>query len=207
MLNVVCYWWRNWCGYWGPKYIEKLQNMLARNTTVDYKFHVFTDNMVMRGYYFNPFMKWNLNKFQCFDKKYGLEGRILTIDLDVLILDNIDDILKFDDEFITCEAAYQKGQAGGSIVGTTVQKGRDLWNFILQNKDTVEQETGGSERFFIRKYVPECTFWQDKYSGIYSYKKDCKDGVPSDARIIRMHGKPRPHEIRETSELVKKYWI
>lgn len=204
-LNVVCYWWGDWAGYWGPVYVKKLHTALKKHTTVDYNFYCFTDTpnaLEVPSIRFEPKYKWNLSKFQCHEY---LEGRVLILDLDMLILDNIDDILSFSESFITCEGAYQKGKAGGSIVGTTAEYGRELLSKIKNNKQKIEVETGGSERFFIRKYVKNCQFWQDKYPGIYSWKKDCQDKIPEDARIIRMHGNPRPHELI-TNKFVRETW-
>lgn len=45
-----------------------------------------------------------------------------------------------------------------------------------------------------RGFVPE--YWQDVLPGaLVSYKKDCGDGVPVDARVVVFHGPPRPWEV------------
>ena len=208
-INVVCYWWGDWAGYWGPIYVQKLYQALKRNTSVNFTFFCFTDEpdaLRVPSIKFSPKYKWNLNKFVCFDPQYGLEGRVLTVDLDLLILDNINDILCFKEEMITCEAAYKPNLPGGSLVGTTVDFGREnLFNPVKKNTQEVEQKTGGSERFFFRQYLANYDFWQRNYPGIYSYKVDCQDRVPDDARIIRFHGKPRPHECL-TSQLIEEHW-
>ena len=38
-------------------------------------------------------------------------------------------------------------------------------------------------------------YLQDSFGGIYSYKRHCRDGIPTDARIVCFHGRPRPHEV------------
>lgn len=191
-LTVVTYWWGDWCGNCGPKYVEKLYYALKEHTTVPYDFVCFTDQpekLNVPCVKFKPRFKWNLNKFEAYNH---LQGRILTLDLDTLILKNIDDILEFDEEFITCSGAYQPNKAGGSIVGTTAEYGyKNIWLPLINSTEKITKETGGSERFFFRKYLSNIEFFQNKYQGIYSYKVD---GMKSDARIVIFHGKPRPHE-------------
>jgi hypothetical protein len=210
VLNIVCYWWGDWAGFWGPLYVNKLYAALKRNSSVPFNFYCFTDAPqalpAVDTIYFKPDLKWNLNKYVCFYPEYNLKGRVLLIDLDVLITGNINHILDFDEDFITCEGAYQKGRAGGSLVGTNVDRGRELLQKILDKKEKVEKETSGSERFFIRNYVKNCHFWQPNYGGIYSFKVDCKKGLPDDACLVRFHGKPRPHEVLD-NYIVRKYWI
>jgi len=195
-INIVCFWWNDWCGTWGPAYVRKLYNDLQRYVTIPHNFYCFTDQpglLDVPSIIFTPKYKWNLNKFEAYNPEHGLTGKILTLDIDILILDNIDDILDYTADFITCEAAYRKGKAGGSIVGTTVEYGmKNIWRSLVENTEQVTRKTKGSERYFFRKYLDNVQFFQHHYQGIYSYKKD---GVPTDARIVRFHGRPRPHEV------------
>ena len=59
-----------------------------------------------------------------------------------------------------------------------------------------------SEALKNNKKKPE--FFQDLFSGIYSYKRNCKNGLPEDARVVCFHGKPRLHEIK--TDWVKEHW-
>lgn len=214
--NVVCYWFRNWGDGWGPTYVKRLYSALKRNTTLPFNFYCFTDKpdkifaefselcTQVQIIYFEPQFKWNLCKFQCFE--YPLQGKVITIDLDTIITSNLDHILNFTENFITCSGAYQTDKAGGSLVGTNAEYGEKLLRYIKENKKYVERNTSGSERYFIRKFVPKHSFWQNNYPGIYSYKVDCKKSLPNDAWIVRFHGSPRIHQVMD-EPLVQKYWI
>lgn len=201
MINVVCFWFRNWCGHYGPFYISSLYESIKKHTTTPFKFICFTDQpnkVSVPSIKFVPKYKWNLNKFIVFNPKYDLLGKVLTLDLDIVILKNINDIINFKEEFITCEAAYRKNTAGGSIVGTTINYGRkNIWQPLIENTEEITLKTGGSERMFYRLYLNNIEFFQHKYSGIYSYKRDVAgDQIKKDTRILRWHGKPRPHETK-----------
>lgn len=196
-VTIVCFWWNNWCGKHGPKYVSNLYESLKKHTTVPFNFVCLTDNpdkLKAPHQKFEPIYKWNLNKLQA----YHLNSeRIITIDLDTIILKNIDFILTDSDPFTTNETFKQKYQCDGGIVSCTKKYGQSLLKTLEDNKKIVESITKGSERFFYRKYVKKPQFWQQKYSGIYSYKHHCKDKIPEDARIIHFHGRPRPHEVME----------
>ena len=92
MMNFVCV-------YYGDKYqieyVEKLYNMVKKNTTVEHKFICFTDNTVIqrrlrhtdiefREFKRHDFDGW-FNKLQLFSPDSNLEGSNLYMDLDVVI--------------------------------------------------------------------------------------------------------------------------
>jgi hypothetical protein len=195
-LTVITYWWNNWCKAFGPKYVKKIHEDLYSKNTVPLDFYCFTDQPKkiknIPRIEFKPRFRWNLNKFECFDPKYKLQGRVLIIDLDTLILKNIDDVLEFKEEFITCSGTKKTDKAGGSITGTTIEYGqKNIWGPLSEKTKQITSKTRGSERFFYRQYIKDMEFFQKNYPGIYNYKTE---GIPNDARIIRFHGKPRPHE-------------
>ena len=54
--------------------------------------------------------------------------------------------------------------------------------------------------------IRKVSFWENVIPGkVLSYKRDCKNGLPVDSAIVRFHGNPRPHEVRDG--WVKRYWI
>jgi len=49
---------------------------------------------------------------------------------------------------------------------------------------------------FIEAYAKSWEYWQDILPGaVVSYKKHCRKGVPSMAKIVCFHGRPKPWEI------------
>ena len=55
----------------------------------------------------------------------------------------------------------------------------------------------------IKEITP--SFYQDSIKGIYSYKKECRELLPLDARVICFHGKPRPVDVQVS--WVVENWI
>jgi hypothetical protein len=87
---------------YGREYVERLRNMVSRHLTVPYEFVCLTDdqhpingvrNIVMpdQGYA----KKW-WHKVHMFDPALPLKGRVLYLDLDVVISSNIDKLVSYE---------------------------------------------------------------------------------------------------------------
>jgi len=84
---------------YSPEYVQKLYNMVQRNTTLEHKFIVFTDHVKMhkmvegdieiRQFALHDLQGW-WNKMQLFSPDSELYGQTLYMDLDVIITGNID---------------------------------------------------------------------------------------------------------------------
>ena len=94
------------CVCYGEKYsveyVQKLYNMVQRNTTIEHNFFIFTDNMEMKidGHVnirtFPETLNGWWNKMQLF--RDVLEGDTLYMDLDVVITGNIDCFFNYEPE-------------------------------------------------------------------------------------------------------------
>ena len=94
------------CVCYGEKYsveyVQKLYNMVQRNTTIEHNFFIFTDNMEMKidGHVnirtFPETLNGWWNKMQLF--RDVLEGDTLYMDLDVVITGNIDCFFNYETE-------------------------------------------------------------------------------------------------------------
>lgn len=223
-LSVVCMLWGNWGGGRGINYVNRLYHGVKNNLSIPHRFICFADKYSDK---LNPHIevlplavpnwRWNLKKMILYKPNNGLTGRVLALDLDILITGSLDDIVMRDDWFITCRGAFaKKGEykVGGSVIGF------DAGNFVLQSRlwqpllngtrKKIESITQGSERKYFSMMLGDIVFWQDKLPGqILSYKVDIKrkglNKKPKDARIIRFHGRPRPHEVKN-EPIIKEYW-
>ena len=95
------------CVCYGKKYsveyVQKLYNMVQRNTTLEHNFFIFTDNIEMKidGHVnirtFPETLNGWWNKMQLF-RPYTLDGDTLYMDLDVVITGNIDCFFNYEPE-------------------------------------------------------------------------------------------------------------
>lgn len=95
--NVVC---MKWGDKYGAEYVNRLYNMAARNLTLPFDFHCFTDDSrgLSKEIDARPLPEMALppdrergwRKLSCFKADFPVQGRILFLDLDTVIVDNID---------------------------------------------------------------------------------------------------------------------
>lgn len=222
LVTIVLYWW----GYWpygtsdglGVSYVDSMLQQLKRNIPAHaaYRIVLFTDqpklfskkDMDVRQLAVPVDLRWNLKKMFMYSNDSELSGPVLCFDLDCIILQSIEPLMVTVSELtdpklmVTCRAAYNTNEIGGSIVGFKSNRMLTelLWNRLNSDRQRIEHQTKGSERvFYRRQLLPEqVQFWEDILPGaILSYKRDCRRGkVPSPSAIaVRFHGSPRPHEV------------
>ena len=87
---------------------------------------------------------------------------------------------------------------GSGLMYLTEQKRNHIWKVWTQDPDYHMQ---GNKRWpswgdqgFLFPYLRNALRWQ-AFAKVYSYKLDCKNGIPDDAEVICYHGKPRPWDV------------
>jgi hypothetical protein len=226
-ITAVAFWFRNWCGAWGPVYVNRLYRAVVPHLTSlasGGKFVLFTDRPMsgflpgieVRGLsQFAQGLKWNLVKMFMFSGEAGLDGqRVFCFDLDTVIVGDISGLLGYRGRFGVCEAAYSPGAYGGSFIsfrGGDEELRERLWMPLRLHHHPIVNRTQGSERLWYREALAsmsgEVDFWQRLYPGeVASYKVDCRPngGPPPGTTLVRFHGKPRPHEVND--QWVKDHW-
>jgi hypothetical protein len=57
----------------------------------------------------------------------------------------------------------------------------------------------------LMSHLTDLDYWQTLFQGqVVSYKNDCSEGIPENARIVKFHGRPKPHEVEDG--WVKHIW-
>lgn len=217
MLSFVLFWWGNWPEGeqdLGIRYIERLMASITIYTPSKYRYQIvlFTDYSIkipgvqVRNLNVPSNLRWNLKKMYMYSEEANLTSHVICFDLDTIIKGSLEPLIEQvilldrDDQLITCEAAYKKGQIGGSVIGfkPSMKLTELLWIPIIRKQHVVEERTKGSERMFYRQQLlgKQVLFWENEIPGaVASYKKDCKNGFPAASSVIRFHGHPRPHEV------------
>jgi hypothetical protein len=224
VVNFILYWWGKWpngTDSLGRKYIENLVQGIKKNAgDLKYRIVLFSDESVKlpgvetRKLKVPDDLKWNLKKMFMYSPDSGIEGPSLCLDLDCVIVNDLTPLVSMvvgmnKRLMITCAGAYRKKKAGGSVVGFKSREAltRLLWIPILDRQKEIELATNGSERVYYRKRLEKKAvgFWDRLLPGsVVSYKRNCKNGIPEGASIIRFHGNPRPHRVKD--RWMKDYW-
>lgn len=131
-----------------------------------------------------------------------MRGDLLYLDLDTVVLG---DLSVLDVGATTVLRDFTRPHLMGSGLMYLVEMDRPLvWAKFVQDPgkhiaECVTQERWGDQGFLQGVLVAQR--WQDALPGrVVSYKEHCISRVPSGARVVCFHGKPRPWE-------VKKAWI
>lgn len=195
-------------------YVIKLKNMIDKNTTLPYKFVCLTDmnidkNICKSIKLVQGYPGW-WSKVELFRAGLIDAKRIIYFDLDTIILKNIDDLLNFPYNFFALYPWNKKNRRDGLCAsGMMAWKNDNSFSSIFDQFDIkkIDKYSKGDQEYIskcLKKNGKEVKFFQNLFSGIYSYKRNCKNGLHEDARIICFHGKPRLHEIK--ADWVKEHW-
>jgi hypothetical protein len=202
-LNCITFLWGD--DPYNADYVNKLFNGIDRHLSYPHKNICFTNipEGIRQGIEIKPltneWMYKNLKKMIQYDPENGLKGRVLSFDLDNVIIGPLDKFAENKSEFIICEAVYskRKGKCAGNFMAFDAGYGRYIWEELTQNYEHYKEVTDGSERFLYDRLIKKMDFWPE---GIVSYKQHVlKDKVKNWAKvsIIWHHGKMKPHEVKD----------
>ena len=224
-LTVACCLWGKWGDNHSVNYVNKMFRAMSIYLTIPHRFVCFTDRKADEGFDEGieimpldvPSWVGILPKLKFYDPNNGLTGRVLGMDLDKVILQNIDDFACRDEEFIVRAMFKNFTAVGGGMVSFNAGFGaKEIWEPLCRYPKMVEAMAGseGDERIvyesLLRGTIPKITFWQKILPGkIISYKVDMRrfhlKVPPEDVAIVSFHGKPRPHSLKGI-DWVKENW-
>jgi hypothetical protein len=211
---------------YGREYVERLRNMVSRHTTVPYEFVCLTDdrhpidgvrNIIMpdQGYA----KKW-WHKVHMFDPTLALQGRILYLDLDVVISSNIDKLVTYEPTaFVGILDFNRKFHASWKYLNSSAMAwhhGSQSGIFSKFVADPREAQRLQGDQDWIWKVAKDRIKWWPK-SWIQSYKweirsrdelvvqngkrqfKTVRDDVviPKNCSIAVFHGDPNPLDVQD----------
>ena len=215
------------CVLWGDKfsedYVRNLKAGVERNTTVRHKFVCLTDRHIdgVDTKFLKPGLTGWWNKLQLFDG--DIYGRIVYLDLDTLIVNNIDWLLNYNGGFMGIE---DLGAARQPLLRDRLQSGVMAWNsdsmdwvykeFVFKKDTAVREFRGDGE--YLNSVISNRNFLQRIYPDqLKSYKYDVYPDNIGNVSIICFHGRPSiiqsmsesittPVRTYEAQEWVKNYW-
>lgn len=181
-LNVICVATGDYLGR-GEDYVSHLLAGIAKNYKGAAKFHVLREG---------PANWWA--KMQMFEPGRFPKGeRCVYFDLDTVITGDLTDLMEYDGPFAGLRDVWQPGQMGSGIMSWTSGEADHVWQ-AWQDAGCPTDDPRGDQAF-IGQHMPMAMRLQDIVPGqLVSWKAQCRDGVPNDARVVFYHGQPRPHE-------------
>lgn len=140
----------------------------------------------------------------------GIEGDLLFMDLDTLLIGPLDDIANVNRLTILRDFyrdGVYKGRPEGlqsSLMYLPELDRAEVWDSFSRNPTLAMSECyrGGDQQFLERFWLSRAARWQDAVPGqVVSWKVHCRNGVPSTTRVICTHGKPKPWDLPEYKHL------
>jgi hypothetical protein len=210
MATVLC---MKWGQRYGPDYVNRLHGMLQRHLTVPHRLVCATDDAsgirpevecrALPALTLRP--EWERSpwrKLSCFAPELqDLEGPVLFLDLDVVVVAGIDCLFAHPGEFCIIENWTQPGRGIGNSSVYRYHPGAHREVFERFRADPgAAIGTHPNSQTYLSRAVPELTFWPATWCR--SFKHDCLPGpllrrikpaaIPTGARIIVFHGQPKP---------------
>ena len=133
---------------------------------------------------------------------FRYDGPTLYMDLDTSVVGDLTPLLDATEQhrFITLRNPLSTPSKFGSGLMAWSGDMLDVYARFAQDpayhmRRCVTQEIWGDQGFIAETETPDA-YWQDLFPGqVVSWKVDCKQGVPKDARVVYFHGTPRPWQV------------
>jgi len=212
---IIC---MKWGTKYGSEYVNRLYNMVNRHTTLPFKMVCLTDDAVginpgVDCYDIPPLdlpansPERGWNKLSTFESGlYGLEGRALFLDLDVVITSNIDSFFEVEGEFLVIHDWKRPWRITGntSVYRFTLGAFPDVLPYFRKNFDDIAKRFRNEQAYlswFVKEKHNNLSYWPSDWCK--SYKYHCVRSLPfsywqppilpDDAKIIIFHGEVNPH--------------
>jgi len=211
MINIICL---KWGTKFTPDYVNNLYAGIKRNTSVDFRFHCFTDDTTdilsdvichrlpdlnITGWWFKIWLFSNELPFEQGD-------RIMFFDLDTIVTGNIDDILSYDcpKDLIGLRNFYRPNRFASGLLMWKHGTQNHIWEEFKKDPEKAQRMSPDGDQEWTERCAAQFTRWQEEFPEcIYSYKQSCSQGLPSTAKIVCYHG--TPSIIQSFTETVKNY--
>lgn len=224
MITVTCVLWGN---KFSEEYVHKMKSMVKRNTTIDHNFVCFSDRDIegVDTKLLQPGLNSWWNKMQVFNTKYRLSERIVYLDLDTIITNNIDWLLNYKGKFMGIEDvgainAHQphlidKLQSG--VMAWDYSSNGRVWDLFSKNPMATNIFRGDGEYLDSVMFLPDMV--QKLYPGrLKSYKYQVyPNKLTNKTSIVCFHGRPSiknaissttktPSRVYTAQNWIKDYW-
>jgi hypothetical protein len=221
-LNVITWLWGN---KYGPKDVTRLANAVKENLQCEHRFFLFTD----RKYFGLPahvkvatISDPALCQRNCFCRLrmfdpiwqgwYGMDGKIISIDLDAIITGQIDELFAGDATFKILKGANASNPNPFNASVMMLRSGchADVWaDFSVEAANKIPFHEFPDDQGWIHHKLPDADGWPvGSASGIYAFEKPGWPGghdLPTDARIVAFFGWRKPSNFMYIP-WIKKYW-
>jgi hypothetical protein len=208
---TICTW--RWGRKYEGHYVERLKAGLARHLKQEYRFGVFGPEAEDEYLIKIPGCFCRLRMFDpAWQEKHGLTGRIVCIDLDVVVTGPLDELFDRSEKFVILQGANASNPCpfNGSLQMLRAGARPDVWrDFSLTRANEVPFHEFPDDQGWLHHKIAGAAAWKvGGESGVYAFQKPGwpkGDALPSDARLVVFPGWRDPAKFTQI-DWVKENW-
>jgi hypothetical protein len=181
-------------GIYDATWVERLRDGVKRHLPMQYRFVCLSDVDVPCE---RMPLEHNWPGWWAKVELFKLPGPVLYFDLDTAIVGDLRDIAAkaHAPQLTMLRDFYAPEHHGSGVMSWWSGRVQELYNTFAADparEMNKRRARMGDQAFIEESYPHEIRCWQDELPGqIVSYKAHCRSGVPSDARVVCLHGKPK----------------
>lgn len=202
-----------WGRKYPPHYIERLKAGVARNTTVPYRFHVWTPHPEDEELTRIPGCFCRLRAL-CpeWQASHGIEegDRLVCLDLDLVVTGALDPLLAKREPFVILQGvnAVNPNPFNGSVWSLQAGYRPDVWSdFTLEKASKVTWYAFPDDQAWFHHKMPDAGAFGPR-DGVYAFQKrgwPRGTALPANARIVAFPGCRDPSQFSHL-DWVREHW-
>ncbi len=189
---------------YGPVYVNRLAAMARRHTARPLRVVCFTDDtrgldadIEAQPLPVDGLTGW-WNKVALFGETLpGVTGRVLYLDLDVVITGPLDSLLDHPGKFVIMDNGYVPG-FNSSVMLFDVGAQAYVW----QQFSVAETERIEGDQDWMALTIPDAELWPEEWC--VTYRLRAAEGPPRDTKVVVFSGRPNPDEY--PAPWIRDYW-
>lgn len=222
MIDLVCWKWKPLDGFrteFTAHHVNVLYNMVKRNTTIPFRFNCVTDDDegILPEIRIIPL--WDdckdlppvdqkrakpscYRRLKAFAKDAPFDDRMVSIDLDCVILGNIDHILSRPEDFICLQGTARRTPYNGGLWSLKVGTRYQVWEtFDASKSPQLSKNAGfiGSDQGWLSYILGPKEKTYSIKDGVYCFVRDFvkpdKVQLPDNAKMVMFQGNFDPWDV------------
>jgi len=222
--NVVCL---KYGDKYPPHYVNKLYNMVQRHTTGKVGFYCVTENPEgldshikiislpehknLQGWWYKPFV---------FSKDFPVKGKLLFLDLDIVIIKNIDCFFDYLPPSFCVIRDFTRSmnpswnRYNSSVFRLDSGTLGHVWDFLIRDT-SITRRLHGDQDWLYERIKDNVEFWPDEWCQSYKWEIRSRAEIVGvgrqrnfatvltepkiklDTRILVFHGDPKPDQVKD----------
>lgn len=211
---------------YSSEYVNKLYNMTKRHSTMPFNFACITENsqgldsnihiiplpkdIILSGWWYKPYV---------FSSELPIDGTILFLDLDLVIVNNIDYLWTYEPEKFCIIRDFARSRIkqwskfNSSVFRLEKGQHSKVWDNLVSDS-TITKRMHGDQDWIYNQITKNFSFWPDQWIQSYKWEVRSKNelvGVNSGRRFVNVanprinqgtsilvfHGDPKPEHVQD----------